>query len=262
MEYIKHSKLSGDYTAFLNGGCLNYKDEKGAYKILVGKRAWFHLLTLEENEQVTRKLDIDLLTGNVYYSVDNHTGTGLAYYYDMNTTKVWNNRILRLLKNIRDEELKPDLTTKRAIQKLPCNDWAEVLSFMPGFDAAMATRYDRLFLPHREVSFIKFPEIDHPIPDLPETIELHLPSPVASGAELIYTFRISKSNDTCVLHYENNTIGAEFFNEDEVYERILTEKEQCWIVSLAEEANKKDADHEQIRTLLIQFLRRELELIP
>ncbi|MBQ7447451.1 MAG: hypothetical protein IJV59_05800 [Eubacterium sp.] len=261
MEYIKHSKLNGQYTAFLNGGCLNYQDEKGAYKILVGKRAWFHLLTLEENEQVTRSLDIDLLTGNVYYSVDNHTGTGLAYYYDMNTTKVWNNRILRLIKNIRDEDLKPELPLKRALQKLPCNDWAEVLSIIPGFDMAMERRYDDLFLPHQEVTFVKFNGSDDSLPELPEAIELHLPSQVTTSADLSYTFQILMEGDTYTLHYENNTIGAEFFNEDEVYERLLSPKEQGWVASLAKEAGKSDADHEQIRQLLMLFLRRELEII-
>jgi len=261
MEYIRHSTLPGNYTAFLNGGCLNFSDEKGAYKILVGKRAWFHLLTLEENDQVTRSLDIDLLTGYVYYSVDNHTGTGLAYYYDRNTTKVWNNRILRLIKNIRDEALKPELPIKRALQKLPCDDWAEVLSILPGWDEAMANRYDRLFLPHQEVSFVKFDGSDDPLPELPETIELHLQSHIASQADLVYTFQILRQSETYTLHYENRMIGAEFFNEDEVYERILNPKERCWVASLAREAGKADADHEQIRALLIRFLRRELEIV-
>lgn len=132
---------------------------------------------------------------------------------------------------------------------------------MPGFDEALANRYDRLFLPHQEVSLVEFSDSAESVPDLPEMIELHLPSTIASSGELVYTFQILSQNGNYTLHYENNTIGAEFFNEDEVYERILTPVEQSWIASLAVEANKKDADHEQIRTLLMQFLRRELEIV-
>ena len=262
MEYITRKNTTEEYTAFLNGGCLNYEDAKGAYKIIVGKRSWFPLITLEENEHVTRRLDIDLLTGNVYYSLDNHTETGLAYYYDINTTKVWNKRIYRLLLSIRDEALKPSLPLKRAIQKLPCDDWVEVLSILPGFDEAMENRYEHLFLPHRDVETVNIPAPADTTCDLPDEIVLYEHSSISSAADQDYHFQIVSKEGQTVLHYENQFVGAEFFNEDEVFERILTPVEICWVASMAKKAKDTDSDHHKIRARLIQFLRRELEISP
>ena len=134
-EIYKRESKTG-YRAFINGGCINYEDDMGAYKIPLGRRTHHCLIRLEDNEQVTRSLEIDLLTGNVYYAVDNHTDTGLAYYYDMTMQKVWNNRILRLLQSIRNEALKPAPEIRKVIRKLPCEDWAEILSILPGWQEA------------------------------------------------------------------------------------------------------------------------------
>lgn len=288
MQEIYKSEARTGYKAFINGGCLNYEDEIGAYKIPLGRRTHHCLIKLEDNEQVTRSLEIDLLTGNVYYAVDNHTDTGLAYYYDMTMQKVWNNRILRLLQSIRNEDLKPTPEIRKAIRKLPCEDWAEILSILPGWQEAYDDRFDRLFLPYEPVQTISLSEL----PDRSDTdtgqpagaseqesvaghaqedtlqeffskeTELLIREKISGTKEKIreYHFRIIPRNDKTVLNYTNDNIGAEFFNEDEKYERILSDTEKAWIYRLAQTLHIANGYNPDIHRQLIRFLRRELEI--
>jgi hypothetical protein len=235
------------YEAFINGGCLHYRDPKWAYKIPVGKRARFTLLNLEDNDQVTRSLTIDLLSGDVYYEIDSHTGSGLAYYYDMNSTKVWNNRILRLLHSIRDERLKPDPEIRRAIRSLPCADWEEVLAVLPGWQEALENRYDRLFLPHEEPEQI-------PVPGKSEDIGIAQPVDC-------HEFHLLREEGRNILRYINDNIGAEFFNEDEKYERVLDAPETAWVKDRFCHAGENPEEWESIRGQMLRFLRGEAELI-
>lgn len=259
--YRKDSKEG--YQAFINGGCMNYRDAYGAYRVPVGSRTHFCLLTLEDNEQITRSLEIDLLTGNVYYRVDNHTDALLAYYYDISLTKVWNKRIYRLLLSIRDERLKPALEIKRALQKLPCADWKEVLTVIPGFEQALESCYDRLFLPYEQVETVTVDTSDAKAgrQDTGEK-ELILYEPIpGSDRKRIYTFLVKQENGQQILHYANENIGAEFFDEDEAYERVLGQAERYWVEQMFAKADDQD-QATPVRKQLIRFLRRELEILP
>lgn len=238
MKEIKKSDARGTYRAFLNGGCLNYEDEKGAYKIPLGRRSRRRLLTLEEKPgQYIRSLEIDLLTGFVYYCVDNSTPGGFAYYYDMNSTKVWNSRILRLLRSIRDERFRPSPELKAAVSRLPSEHWEEILSSLPGWEEILAHRTDNLFLPHepvRQVSVslaaVRKAGEENPLAGIAGfTLHSEAEPLIRGGQEDRFT--LETEADRWMLLYENSQIGGEFFSADEKYRRNLTPAEETWLLS-------------------------------
>ena len=75
--------------ANVSRGYLEYSDERGSYRIPLGRRSRKCLAVLDRREgEYVRSLEMDLFTGFVYYSVDNETSGGLSYYYDMSSKKV------------------------------------------------------------------------------------------------------------------------------------------------------------------------------
>ena len=75
--------------AEVSRGYLDYQDERGCYSVPIGRRSRKCLVILDKKEgEFVRSLEIDLFTGNVYYSVNNETGGGLSYYYDMSSKKI------------------------------------------------------------------------------------------------------------------------------------------------------------------------------
>ena len=84
-------------------GYLEVHDEKGSYRIPLGRRSRRCLMVLDRKEgEYVRFLEIDLFTGFVYYSVDNETSGGLSYYYDMSSKKVGHYFIHRYLLSVRN----------------------------------------------------------------------------------------------------------------------------------------------------------------
>ena len=74
--------------AKVSRGHLEVHDEKGSYRIPVGRKSRKCLAVLDQKEgEYTRSLELDLFTGFVYYCVDNATSGGLSYYYDMSSKK-------------------------------------------------------------------------------------------------------------------------------------------------------------------------------
>lgn len=298
MKEIKKPDAQGAYRAFINGGCLNYEDEKGAYRIPIGRRSRRRLLTLEEKPgQYIRSLEIDLLTGFVYYCVDNSTRGGFAYYYDMNSTKVWNSRILRLLRSIRDERFRPSPELKAAVSRLPSEHWEELLAPLPGWKEILEHRTDNLFLPHAPVRRLAVPPAAAQGTAQGDSLAeiagftLHSePEPLIRGGQ-DDRFILRADTGRSVLLYENSQIGAEFFSEDEKYRRNLTPAEETWVLTQLRQTagavgcadapvcsgagiliHRRDgADRwypaqedalQRFREQVMGYLRRELEIVP
>ena len=137
--------------AKVSRGHLEVHDEKGSYRIPVGRKSRKCLAVLDQKEgEYTRSLELDLFTGFVYYCVDNATSGGLSYYYDMSSKKVGHYFIHRYLRLARNHGFTATPQEYEVFEKLPCADWAEEVGKLPGWKEAIDNRIQRLLLPEAE----------------------------------------------------------------------------------------------------------------
>lgn len=146
--------------ANVSRGYLEVHDEKGYYKIPVGRRSRKCLMILDQKEgEYIRSLELDLFTGFVYYCVDNETSGGLSYYYDMSSKKVSRYFIHRYLRLARNHGFVATPEEYEVFEKLPCANWAEEMKKLPGWEEAIENRVTRLLLPGRDVVRIPVREL-------------------------------------------------------------------------------------------------------
>ena len=227
--------------AEVSRGYLDYRDERGCYSVPIGRRSRKCLVILDKKEgEFVRSLEIDLFTGNVYYSVNNETGGGLSYYYDMSSKKVGHYFIHRYLRLARDHGLTIAPLESEIFEKLPCENWIEELERLPGWKEAIDNRIQDLLLPWKEVVKVSLPEISAACiaqdpADKKEIASISFvqsPAAYPAGArEYVYLFE--KRDGKTVLRHKDATAGNEFFRQNEEYERILSEEEYAWIAWLA-----------------------------
>ena len=227
--------------AEVSRGYLDYRDDRGCYSVPIGRRSRKCLVILDKKEgEFVRSLEIDLFTGNVYYSVNNETGGGLSYYYDMSSKKVGHYSIHRYLRLARDHGLTIAPLESEIFEKLPCENWIEELERLPGWKEAIDNRIQDLLLPWKEVVKVSLPEISagciaQDPADKKEIASISFvqsPAAYPAGArEYVYLFE--KRDGKTVLRHKDATAGNEFFRQNEEYERILSEEEYAWIAWLA-----------------------------
>ncbi len=231
-----------DYTAFLYRHYLEYEDAKGAYKTYIGRDIRKRLLTLFKRDgSVDRCLEIDLESGVVYYDIESETSGAVAYFYDTANRSVDNFEIRKLIYHTKGSPFEPDPALKKALVQLPCDNWAEVLCEIPGWEEAINNQYKELFLPHEPAQQLTLSSADLLSPDstlcLPDGRSYAWSALTNIG--LNFKARISRKirhTDLKVvdhdgrpsLRYQNDQIGAEFFHEDEIYERHLNDLEYGW----------------------------------
>lgn len=248
----EHTEISEAY--------LSYRDERVDYKVYIGKKIRRQLIVLDYKPGVvTKSLEIDLSNGFVYYDIEPATAGAVAYYYDTANRTVDNYEIRRLLFEIRNTEFEPSPEVKAVLEQLPCENWEEVLSQLPGWKEKIEHRYDDLFLPYGEVHTQKISDQDLADPDGTLQTEdgrsfawKELKSVcIASGRSKVsrhgwkHDFKIVEYNGKPALLYGNDNIGAEFFHEDEEYKRAFSEKEGRWFLTEVQDLIKglKHMDH-------------------
>lgn len=235
----EHTEISESY--------LSYKDDRVDYKVYIGNKIRRELIVLDDKPGiVTKKLEIDLSNGFVYYDIEPAVAGAVAYYYDTANRTVDNYEIRRLIFEIRNTKFAPSPEVKKVIEQLPCDNWKEVLSQLPGWQEIIEHRYDNLFLPYGEVQNLSVPDEELKDPDGTLKTEdgavvgawKDLKSVcIASGRSKIshqgwkHDFRIVEQNGKPALLYGNDNIGAEFFHEDEEYKRVFTDREYRWFLS-------------------------------
>lgn len=227
-------------------GHLEYRDERGSYRIPIGRRGRKCLAILDKREgEFVRSLEVDLFTGFVYYCVDNATSGGLSYYYDMSSKKVGHYFIHRYLRNARNHGVDFTPLESEIFEKLPCSNWVEELGRLPGWKDAIDHRVENLLLPARQVLSIrvneKIKENPHADKSNLSVTEISLisftmyPASYPSGIrEQVYAFERQDPDHPAILLYRNKNVGNEFFGEDAEYEICLTEKEESMIRTIAE----------------------------
>ena len=117
-------------------GHLEVHDERGSYRIPIGRRSRKTLMILDQKEgEYIRSLELDLFTGFVYYCVDNATTGGLSYYYDMSSKKVSRFFIHRYLRLARNHGFTASPEEYEVFEKLPCQEWVTEMEKLPGWKA-------------------------------------------------------------------------------------------------------------------------------
>lgn len=252
LDHIKKEsrRRENHMTAEVSRGHLEYHDERGSYRIPVGRRGRKCLAILDKREgEYVRSLEMDLFTGFVYYCVDNATTGGLSYYYDMSSKKVSHYFIHRYLRNAMNRGFKATPLELEVFEKLPCENWVEEMERLPGWKEAIEHRVENLLLPGRKVLSVHVRGMeemeagaaadvsDNETPARIELISFSVyPSSYPSGIrDHIYLFERENPDRPAVLCYRNKIIGNEFFGEDGEYEIFLTEKEDDRIRQIAEE---------------------------
>ena len=140
LDHIKKEsrRRENHMTAEVSRGHLEYHDERGSYRIPVGRRGRKCLAILDKREgEYVRSLEMDLFTGFVYYCVDNATTGGLSYYYDMSSKKVSHYFIHRYLRNAMNRGFKATPLELEVFEKLPCDNWVEEMERLPGWKEAI-----------------------------------------------------------------------------------------------------------------------------
>ena len=146
--------------AKVSRGHLEVHDEKGSYRIPIGRRSRKCLMILDQKEgEYIRSLELDLFTGFVYYCVDNATSGGLSYYYDMSSKKVSRFFVHRYLRLARNHGFVAAPEEYEVFEKLPCDDWVKEVEKLPGWKEAIDNRMQRLLLPEAEV--VRIPVSGH-----------------------------------------------------------------------------------------------------
>ena len=222
-------------------GHLEVHDEKGSYRIPVGRRSRKCLMILDQKEgEYIRSLELDLFTGFVYYCVDNATSGGLSYYYDMSSKKVSRFFIHRYLRLARNHGFTASPEEYEVFEKLPCQDWVTEMEKLPGWKEAIENRMQRLLLPEAEV--VNVPASGRPdegkndagkdfLSGISSVSFFRAPAAYPTKEkEYMYLFRQSEGEN--LLLHRDDTIGNEFFGEDVEFERILSDDECAWIGNL------------------------------
>ena len=239
--------------ANVSRGYLEVHDEKGFYRIPVGRRSRKCLMILDQKEgEYVRSLELDLFTGFVYYCVDNETSGGLSYYYDMSSKKVSRYFIHRYLRLARNHGFVATPEEYEVFEKLPCANWAEEMKKLPGWEEAIENRVTRLLLPGKDVVRIPvqgFMFGENGTSDVAKAGETAKEEDSISGVEAVSFFRAPsayparvkeypchfvKKDGKTVLLQRDDTVGSEFFGEDAEFERILGEEESVWIAGLVQ----------------------------
>lgn len=237
-------------TAEVRRGHLEYHDERGSYRIPIGRRGRKCLAVLDKREgEYIRSLEMDLFTGFVYYCVDNATTGGLSYYYDMSSKKVSHYFIHRYLRNAMNRGFTATPLELEVFEKLPCDNWVEEMEKLPGWKDAIEHRVENLLLPGRKVLSVHVreteeikggPAVEHPEKDSAARIgsisfSVYPSSYPAGIRDHVYLFEREDLDRPAVLCYRNKIIGNEFFGEDGEYEIFLTDREDDQICQIAEE---------------------------
>lgn len=284
-----------DCRAYITHGYLHYEDAAGMYEIPIEKKSREVLLVLENSEKgFERHLELDLITGAVYYCYDSNSSAGLTWTYDMSSKKCSNHEVLRRLRSIHDDRFQPSPEVRNIIRQLPCENWIELVEQLPGWKDKIEHRYDRLLLPEGPVTKIDVSgqKLADPQDPVPGSDTLHWSDLTAIELEKEHShlgthlwkhvFSLQRKGGYLVLHYNNDNEGTEFTRQDELYERNLSETEYRWILTdLAKEIAPADAAGENIESAdlvfgdvrwkvnlsqaffdrILKFLRREIEII-
>lgn len=239
------------------GFFLEVNDEKGSYRIPIGRRSRKCLIVLDKREgEFVRSLELDLFTGFVYYCVDNLTSGGLSYYYDMSSKKVGHYFIHRYLRLAAVRGFGASPQERDVFEKLPCENWQELMETLPGWKEAIENRIENLLLPEKEAVQIRIPgaagagspqgqakeaaDVPAGIPQgqagaagRPVETVVFSRYPEAYPAQAArYVFQFVKDGDKITLQHLDENVGREFFGENEEYERYLTEAEYAWLRGL------------------------------
>lgn len=233
-------------------GHLECRDERGSYRIPLGRRSRKCLAVLDKREgEFVRSLELDLFTGFVYYCVDNATSGGLSYYYDMSSKKVGHYFIHRYIRNARNHGFTCTPVESEVFEKLPCDNWVEEVEKLPGWKEAIENRVENLLLPGREVIGIKVREDERFSGEKGDVSPAAVKSEDAFSAissisffmypaaypagirEFVYAFDRQDPAGAPLLLYRNKVVGNEFFGEDGEFEIYLTGKEDTLIRFLA-----------------------------
>ena len=232
-------------------GHLEVHDERGSYRIPIGRRSRKTLMILDQKEgEYIRSLELDLFTGFVYYCVDNATTGGLSYYYDMSSKKVSRFFIHRYLRLARNHGFTASPEEYEVFEKLPCQEWVTEMEKLPGWKEAIENRMQRLLLPEAEVVRIPAPERGDKaendagkggLSGISSVSFFRAPSAYPTKTkEYMYLFRQSQGEN--LLLHRDDTVGNEFFGEDVEFERILSDDEYAWIGSLLTSIAAADKD--------------------
>lgn len=237
--------------AKVSRGHLEVHDEKGSYRIPVGRRSRKCLMILDQKEgEYVRSLELDLFTGFVYYCVDNATSGGLSYYYDMSSKKVSRFFVHRYLRLARNHGFVATPEEYEVFEKLPCDDWVKEVEKLPGWKEAIDNRMQRLLLPEADV--VRIPAAEQIQKETDDTAKdffsgissvsfFRAPSAYpAKEKEYLYVFR--QSGQENLLLHRDDTIGNAFFGEDVEFEGILSETETAWLGSLLACTAAEDTD--------------------
>lgn len=229
-------------------GTLEYSDERGSYRIPVGRRSRKCLTVLDKKEgEYIRSLELDLFTGFVYYCVDNATSGGLSYYYDMSSKKVGHYFIHRYLRTARNHGFSCSAQETEIFEKLPCENWVEEMEKLPGWKDAIEKRVENLLLPGTEV--LRIPAANavadgsdaaaadngEKLPDLPAIAKIVFTEKSAALSTLKrqFVFELLPAGNRILLRHRNENAGNEFFRENEEFDLFLTDAEYAWIRNLA-----------------------------
>ena len=232
-------------------GHLEVHDERGSYRIPIGRRSRKTLMILDQKEgEYIRSLELDLFTGFVYYCVDNATTGGLSYYYDMSSKKVSRFFIHRYLRLARNHGFTASPEEYEVFEKLPCQEWVTEMEKLPGWKEAIENRMQRLLLPEAEVVRIPAPERGDKaendagkelLSGISSVSFFRAPSAYPTKEkEYMYLFRQSQGEN--LLLHRDDTVGNEFFGEDVEFERILSDDEYAWVGSLLTSIAAADKD--------------------
>lgn len=272
-----------DRRAYVTHGYLHYEDTAGMYEIPIEKKSREVLLVLENSDKgFERHLELDLITGAVYYCYDSNSSAGLTWTYDMSSKKCSNHEVLRRLRSIHDDRFQPSPEVKNIIRQLPCDNWIELVEQLPGWKEKIEHRYDRLLLPEGPVTHIQLKEEDLLSgADLAKwdgltSVEIEKEHSRLTGTHLWkHVFEFRRKDGQTTLHYNNDNEGAEFTREDELYERYLTDPEYRWILTelAGQDGTSGDAAElifgqkrqatkisEDLFDTLMKFLKREIEI--
>jgi hypothetical protein len=251
-------------------GHLEVHDERGSYRIPIGRRSRKTLMILDQKEgEYIRSLELDLFTGFVYYCVDNATTGGLSYYYDMSSKKVGRFFIHRYLRLARNHGFTASPEEYEVFEKLPCEDWVTEMEKLPGWKEAIENRMQRLLLPEAEV--VSVPASGRPdegkndagkdfLSGISSVSFFRAPAAYPTKEkEYMYLFRQSEGEN--LLLHRDDTIGNEFFGEDVEFERILSGTECAFLKSLilcAACSDQKDAAAAAAVSKAVQILTPEV----
>lgn len=272
-----------DCRAYITHGYLHCEDSLGMYEIPIEKKSREVLLVLENSDKgFERHLELDLITGAVYYCYDSNSSAGLTWTYDMSSKKCSNHEVLRRLRSIHDDRFQPSPEVKAIIRQLPCENWIPLVEQLPGWKEKIEHRYDRLLLPYGPVTHIPLRKEDLLSDaglskwDGLTAIEIQKEHSRLTGTHLWkHVFEFRRKDGRVTLHYNNDNEGVEFTRQDELYERYLTDIEYRWILTEISRQNGSAGDTaellfgndrretrlaDDIFDTLMKFLKREIEV--